>query len=71
MNIKISEAGFDDYSLYLDTITLLEQIKTLEGPRAVYNTLMRHPELKAFLKEHQRKWLNRIEKDLSIGDYKR
>ena len=71
MNIKISEAGFDDYSLYLDTITLLEQIKTLEGPRAVDNTLMRHPELKAFLKEHQRKWLNRIEKDLSIGGYKK
>lgn len=71
MNIKISEAGFDDYSLYLDTITLLEQIKTLEGPRAVDNTLMRHPELKVFLKEHQRKWLNQIEKDLSIGDYKR
>ena len=70
MNIKISEAGFDDYSLYLDTITLLEQIKTLEGPRAVDNTLMRHPELKVFLKEFQRKWLNRIEKDLSIGDYK-
>lgn len=71
MNIKISEAGFDDYSLYLDTITLLEQIKMLEGPRAVDNTLMRHPELKAFLKEFQRKWLNRIEKDLSIGDYKK
>lgn len=71
MNIKISEAGFDDYSLYLDSITLLEQIKTLEGPRAVDNTLMRHPELKSFLKEFQRKWLNRIEKDLSIGDYKK
>ena len=71
MNIKISEAGFDEYSLYLDTITLLEQIKTLEGPRAVDNTLMRHSELKAFLKEHQRKWLNQIEKDLSIGDYKK
>ena len=71
MNIKISEAGFDDYSLYLDTITLLEQIKTLEGPRAVDNTLMRHPELKTFLKEFQRKWLNRIESDLSIGDYKK
>ena len=71
MNIKISEAGFDEYSLYLDTITLLEQIKTLEGPRAVDNTLMRHPELKTFLKEFQRKWLNRIESDLSIGDYKK
>ena len=71
MNIKVSEAGFDDYSLYLDTITLLEQIKTLEGPRAVDNTLMRHPQLKAFLKEFQRKWLNRIESDLSIGDYKK
>lgn len=66
MNIQINHSNdFDDYSVYLDCMTLLDQIRLLEGPRAVDNTLMRHPEIKKFLKDFQRRWLSRIKSDLS------
>ena len=73
MNIQMSGVPeFDEYSVYLDCLTLLEQIRLLEGPRAVDNTLMRHPEIKVFLKNYQRSWLKNIQGNLLVcGDYKR
>mgnify|MGYP000176594184 CR=1 FL=1 len=74
MKIQLSDTPeFDDYSVYIDCITLLDQIRLLEGPRAVDNTLMRHPEIKVFLKNFQRSWMTRVKNNLldRRGDYKR
>lgn len=74
MKIQLSDPPeFDDYSVYIDCITLLDQIRLLEGPRAVDNSLMRHPEIKVFLKNFQRSWMTRVKNNLldRRGDYKR
>ena len=72
MNVHLSDSpDIDPYSVYIDCLTLLDQIRLLEGPRAVDNTLMRHPEIKAFLKAFQRAWIKRIDKILlEHGAYK-
>lgn len=72
MKVPLSDSpDIDPYSVYIDCLTLLDQIRLLEGPRAVDNTLMRHSAIKAFLKAFQRVWIKRIEDTLlEHGAYK-
>ena len=65
MKVPLSDSSdIDPYCVYIDCLTLLDQIRLLEGPRAVDNTLLRHPKIKVFLKAFQRVWIKRIEDTL-------
>lgn len=60
-------ASSNDSNYYYDRcISLLQDVKLLDGPLGLSNTLRRHSSLKKWLFSHQRSVLHDIELDLDL-----
>ena len=60
-----SQNGLTESLVYDSVISLLEEVRLVQGNTALNSTLRRHPKIRDFLIEKQRRALNRLELKLT------
>lgn len=66
---NFSDQEILDTALYKSIIDLLQEVKLIHSPEGLNNTLRRHPRIKLFLIEYQKRYIIDLESKISGNNH--